>query len=437
MRVSQLLIPILGALALAGCTSLPVGFGERDKYVVNTPEYVDNRVFYVAPKPVDTLERVVRSWPLQDAWAAKTQADDAARIAHGSALSVILNSVTLPPPEMKDGKPVNQGARDIAVVLDISTKTTGGSESILAWYQRGVTPDAPLNFSNLLLYFDPRWDARVAPMIRIRVVDVTSERNAEVREALGQVKQFTSSLGPILPTATQTVVSIANRAASLVLAGRQNKQLLDYSVQFYSEEQIASSYGSDLTPLKRGRVLLIGRPKTETSSYWHDFNGQYDGETLLVNKTGSGLVTSPVVMLTVSTAQTIVPTIVAARSSYLQKLLVDAQQGDVTAVTAAGRSVWDGVRTYAVLEELRRSRDQAAVLAVYGAYKEDGEDTKLSSDDRALLRQALRDISACTLQTDEQIDTWWEDNKNTIRFAKDKLKLEGETGETCAKPPSA
>lgn len=427
MRIHQLLIPVLGALALAGCTSFPVGFGERDKYVVNTPKYVDNRVYYVAPKPAGEHDKDVRAWPLQDAWTARTKSDDAARIAHGSALSVILNNVSLPPPETdKEGKPVAQGARDIAVVLDISTKTTGASESILAWYQRGVGPDAPLNFSNLLLYFDPRWDARVAPMIRIRVVDVTSEKNTEMREALGQVKQFTSSLGPILPTSTQTVVSVAARAASLVLAGRQNQQLLDYSVQFYSEEQIAESYGSDLTPLKRGRVLLIGRPKAADGEYWSGFQGQYNGETLRVYQSGK-VVTSPVVMLTVSTAQTIVPTIVAARSTYLQKLLVDAQQSDIAAVQAAGRSVWDGVRTYALLEELRRSRDQAAVQGVVEAYDEDSETAALSSDDKALLRQTLREISTCPLQTDTQITDWWTNNQNTIKFEKDKLKLQGET----------
>lgn len=419
MRKCHMLALVLVAMGMSACGTLAPGFGERDQYVINTPHYYDNRVYYVAPTPA------AKVWPLQDAWDARTSAADAARITHGSPLSVILNSVSVPPPEIgKDGQPISAGARDIAVVLDISTKASGANESIVAWYQRGVQPDQALNFSNLLLYFDPRWDARVAPMIRIRVVDVTSERNAEIREALGQVKQFTSSLGPILPTSTQSVVSVASRAASLILT-RPNQQLLDYSVQFYSEEQIAESYGSDLTPLKRGRVLLVGRPRSENSGYWRGFKGRYDGETLLVYK-DSQLVTSPVVLLTVSTAQAIVPTIVNARSTYLQKLLADAQQGDVTAVKSAGRAVWDGVRTYALLEELRRTRDQATLQEVIDAYNEDSEAAALSNDDKALLRQTIRDISACTLQTDVQLTQWWSDNKDVIKFEKDKLKLQGE-----------
>ena len=411
---------VVSALFVSGCSTFAPGFGERDQYVVNTPRYFDNRVYYVAPKPT------AKVWPLQDALTARTDENDAARIRHGSALSIILNSVSMPPPELgKNGKAKHQGARDIAVVLDVTTKSTGANESIVAWYQRGVQPDQALNFSNLLLYFDPRWDARVAPLIRIRVVDVTSEKNAEIREALGQVKQFTSSIGPLLPTSSEAVVSVATRAASLILT-RPNQQLLDYTVQFYSEEQLSESYGSDLTPLKRGRVLLIGRPRNQTSAFWRGFNGQYDGETLTVFNGGTA-VDAPVVLVTVSTAQAIVPTIVSARSAYLQKLLSDAQQGDVTAVKAAGRSVWDGVRTYALLEELRRSRDQASVAAVYDAYNETTDNAVLSSDDKALLRQTLRDISTCsTLVTDVKLTQWWADNGDDIKFQKDKFKLEGE-----------
>lgn len=408
-----------GAILVSGCGALAPGFTERDQFVVNTPRYYDNRVYYVAPTQTD------RKWLLQDAVTARTNANDEARIRHGSALSIILNSVSMPPAaNAKDGvKP--QGGRDIAVVLDVGTKVTGASEPIVAWYQRGVHPDQALNFSNLLLYFDPRWDARVAPMIRIRVVDVTSEKNAEVREALGQVKQFSSVLGAFLPATGTAAVSVASRAAELILT-RPNEQLLDYTVQFYSEEQLAESFGSDLTPLKRGRVLLIGRPLAKASDYWRGFAGNYDGDTLTVfNKEQA--VTSPVVVLTVSTAQAIVPTIVSARSAYLQKLLSEAQQADAAAVKTAGRAVWDGVRTFTLLEDLRRSRDQAAVAAVYDAYKENVDNAVLGSEDKALLRQTLRNISTCTtLDTETRLTQWWTSNKSTIRFQKDAFKLENE-----------
>lgn len=411
----------LATLLVSGCAgTLVPGFGERDQYVVNTPRYFDNRVFYLAPEPKDN------EWQLQNALQARTSSTDATRIRHGSPLSIILNGVSMPPPELgSDGKPKAQGARDIAVVLDVTTKTSGANESIVAWYQRGVQPDQALNFSNLLIYFDPRWDARLAPLIRIRVVDVTSEKNAEVREALGQVKQFTSSLGPLLPTSSAALVSVASRAAELIVT-RPNEQLLDYSVQFFSEEQISESYGSDLTPLKRGRVLLVGRPRDQTSTFWRGFQGTYDGATLTVlNKKDS--VNTPVVLISVSTAQVIVPVIVSARSTYLQRLLSDSQQGDVTSVKTAGRAVWDGVQTYVLLENLRRARDTVSIRDIYDAYNETSGKVALGVDDKALLLQALRDISSCqTLLNDTNLKTWWDANRDDFRFMPDKLKLKEE-----------
>lgn len=402
---------------LAACAAGP-GFSERDRFVISTPKYYDNRVFFLAPQPVG--ER----WELQGSQAAKVGKTDPARINHGSPLSIILNSVSLPPAEVgADGKPKNQGTRDIAVVLDVATKTTGADESIVAWYQRGVQPDQALNFSNLLLYFDPRWDARVAPLIRIRVVDVSSEKNAEVRETLGQVKQFIGSIGPILPTSSDAIVSVASRAATLILT-RPNKQLLDYTVQFYSQEQLEESYGSDLTPLKRGRVLLIGRPLGESSAFWRNFKGYYDGATLQAYS-NDALVSSPVAVVTISTAQSIVPTLVAARSTYLQKLLSSGQQADLDSVTAAGKAVWDGVRTYTLLEELHRSRDQDSLAKVFDAYN-DTADGSLSADDKALLRETLRSISICDLSTTDKIAAWWAANNSNIQFETDKFKLKGD-----------
>ena len=418
MKQHRWLGAIVAASWLSACAAGP-GFGERDRFVITTPQYYDNRVFFMSPVATDG------NWPLLNSQQAKVEPTDPSRINHGSALSIILNSVSLPPSRDAEGEPVTVGPRDIAVVIDVATKTNGTEESIVAWYQRGVQPDQALNFSNLLLYFDPRWDARVAPLIRIRVVDVTSEKNAEVREALGQVKQFMSSVGPVLSSSTSAVLSVATRAAGLIVT-RPNKQLLDYTVQFYSQEQMYESYGSDLTPLKKGRVLLIGRPPRTTSAYWRGFDGYYDGAALQVYR-DSAPVESPVVLLTISTAQSVVPTIVTARSTYLQKLLNDGQQADIESVKTAGRSVWDGVRTYTLLEELRRSRDIASLQNVYGAYGDTSDAAKLSDDDKALLRETFRQISICTtLTTDANIDAWWNQNVDSFAFEKGSFKLKDE-----------
>ena len=113
------------------------------------------------------------------------------------------------------------------------------------------------------------------------------------------------------------------------------------------------------------------------------------------------------------------------RSAYLQKLLSEAQQRDVEAVKVAGKSVYDGVRTYALLEELRRDRDDTAFSAVYAAIDESA-DGSLSTDDKALLRETIREISNCPLQAADALAQWRVKNP-TVTFEKDKFKLKGET----------
>ena len=336
MKKAQILIVTL-CFGIVGCTtSKQPGFEERDRFVVNTPSFYDNKVFYVSA----TLEH--DQYPLKR--ADQLTEDSNSTIIHGSPLSLILNNVTLPPSQAK-------GTKDIAVVLEIGTASSGESAPVVAWYQRGVRADQPLNFANLLIHFEPRWDARVAPFVRIRVVDVSSEKNEEARDALAQVGALAQGVSAFIPGANQAAVSLGVKAASLVISNRTNVQLLDYTVQFYSDEAIAAANGSGLTPLRRGRILLVGRPLEQPSTYWTSFKGSLDPATTQVYSNGSSVV-SPVVTLTVSVAQSIVPAIVAQRSSYLSTLLTTAQQADLTAVKAAGRSVYDGARTFAAIESL-------------------------------------------------------------------------------------
>ena len=171
-------------------------------------------------------------------------------------------------------------------------------------------------------------------------------------------------------------------------------------------------------------MLLVGRPLGQSSEYWDKFAGRYNGNVLQVYN-GQELVRSPVVTMTISTAQSVVPALVKNRSAYLQKLLSDAQQQDIAAVQSAGKAVWDGVKTYALLEELRRSRDEDSLTALYTAYDDTAGDS-LGSDDKALLRETLRDISVCTLQSNDDISAWWSKNSTNLKFEKDKFKLVGE-----------
>jgi hypothetical protein len=407
--VRQLYLLILCLIA-TGCNGIrQPGFGERDRFAINTPTYFDNKVFYVLPK----LEE--DQYPLKR--ADQLTEDSSSRINHGSPLSVILNSVVLPPSQ-------SEGTKDVAVVLEIGTASGGESAPIVAWYQRGVRADQPLNFSNLLIHFEPRWDARVAPLVRIRVVDVSSERNDEARDALAQVGALANGMGSFIPGTSQATVALGIKAASLVISNRSNTQLLDYTVQFYSDEAIAASNNTGLTPLRRGRILLVGRPLQQTSAYWATFKGSLDPATAQVFSNNQA-VSSPVVTITVSVAQSIVPAIVAQRSSYLTTLLTAAQQSDVSAVLTAGRSVYDGARTFAAIENLRRNRDPVSLSSLIQLEQNTGAD-KVSDDDKALIRSTLKELTTCGVSSTAAVLAWKNANPNGFVFDEGKFKLKGD-----------
>ncbi|MBK1714986.1 translation initiation factor eIF-2B alpha/beta/delta subunit family protein [Rubrivivax gelatinosus] len=409
MQKAQILTIAL-CLCTVGCTTTKQpGFEERDRFVVNTPSFYDNRVFYVSAN----LEQA--EYPLKRADQLKD--DPNLTIVHGSPLSLILNNVTLPPSQAK-------GTKDIAVVLEIGTASSGDSAPVVAWYQRGVRADQPLNFSNLLIHFEPRWDARVAPFVRIRVVDVSSEKNEEARDALAQVGALAQGGSPFIPGASQAAVSLGIKAASLVISNRANTQLLDYTVQFYSEEAIAAANGSGLTPLRRGRILLVGRPLDQSSAYWVSFKGSLDPASTQVYSNGNPVV-SPVVTLTVSVAQSIVPAIVAQRSSYLTTLLTAAQQADLTAVKAAGRSVYDGARTFAVIESVRRNRDPGSLEELIQLEQNAGSE-KVADDDRALIRSTLKELTHCNVASSAAVLAWKKANPNGFVFEDRTFKLKGD-----------
>ncbi|WP_156331385.1 hypothetical protein [Pseudomonas kilonensis] len=399
---------VLGLL-VAGCTA-GSGFSERDRNVINTPDYFDNRVFYVSPNKENDVYKLSRSDTLSP--------DESSDISHGSPISVILDSVTLPRAD-------SSRTMDIAIVIEVGASDNGTSTPIVAWYQRGVNPDQALNFSNLLLYFEPRWDARIAPLFHIRVIDVYAEKNQEARDALAQVSQLSQSLSPIASGVNQAAFSLGVKAAGLILSNRDNRQLLDYTVQFYSSETINNSYGSDLTPLRRGRFILLSRPidKISTSSYWNAFSGTFDPASKNVISQGQ-VVASPTVTVTVSTAQTIVPVLVSSRSLYLQSLLSDSQQKNAASIESAAASVLGAAKTYSSIDRLRRLRTKRSLEQVIALEKDQAAATKVSDDDKAMIRATLSELTGCHLDSSDKV-TLWADANPEPEFEERKFRLKG------------
>ena len=89
MQKAHILIVAL-CLGIVGCTTTKQpGFEERDRFVITTPSFYDNKVFYVSA----TLED--DQYPLER--ADQLTEDAKSTIVHGSPLTLILNNVTLPP----------------------------------------------------------------------------------------------------------------------------------------------------------------------------------------------------------------------------------------------------------------------------------------------------------------------------------------------------
>lgn len=414
----------LCALLLSGCmTSLQPGVTERDLYVVNTPEYPDNRVFYLGASSDKHRTQLISSYDI------KTDDSDP---VHGQPLTVIVSSVGLPYVVKNGG-----GRRDLALILDVQAENQGNPQSIVVWYQRGVLPGQTLNFSNLLIYHQESWDDRVAPYFRVRVMDVAAERNLETREALAEVSKYGGLVALALQNPGLTsAISTATRAASLVLAGRENQLLLDYSVQFYGKARVENSPGSYLTPLKLGRFALVGRKPSELSNqqYWKtpmsfdEINGTIQYE----QGNSETPVNTPTVVITITTQEAIVPTLVASKSAYLNRLLTEASAKNLDEIQRESSDLSQRVRAYILREKVYRYRQKGDLVTLIDAMKSKVD--PFPSDINESLIRFLRDISGCSSLSFAKLGEWWETEEvQRADFRQNAVRLDLDTGTGCPK----
>jgi len=383
IRIIYCALHLLAISTLAGVLTACADVGPQvgDRGAVYTPIFADNRAYFLKNA----------SGSNQQLEPLGSIADDSAGesiVPRNSALSIVLRSIEIPA-RTADG-PIRSVA-DYAVILDIGTSSDGSSQSLVVWYQRGVQPDQSLNFSNLLVYYEPRWDERIAPYFRVRVIEVTSERNAETRRALDRASNVASTVGILAASPlVAPLIGIAFTAAELVLANQQNRMVLDYSVQMYSSAAASQAGSGQLGVLKRGSYVVVGRPNIATRSFWtQTFTFESESRSVLGN---GQRVNVPVALITVGTFDSIVPKLVLERSAALTQMLASSSGATIEQVNDTAQRLNASAQAFVMGERVLRYRNHYDIDRILGTVVPDSEIEKLlgAEDNFFLLRAANR-----------------------------------------------
>lgn len=387
LRWGMLGLAAMLAAMLAGCAGSEPRIG--DAYTVHTPIYADNRIFYLKPGD-DERTRVLE----QAGAPASSDAERQLAVPANAPLSIMMRSVEIP--ALKDAAGAKtagiDGPADYAVILDVAARDDGSNQSIVVWYQRGVQPDQSLNFSNLLVYYVQRWDERVAPSFRLRVMDVTTERNAETLRALQRAQGVANGAASLANNPlVSPLVGVAFTAAELVLANQRNRMVLDYSVQLYSQSAVSQSAGSNLGLLKQGTYVVVGRPVAGTRAFWEKAL-TYNTRTNQVMD-GAEPLNVPTALVSVGTFESIVPKSVLEKSVALTALLSKVgASASVEQVSDAQGRLQAALTAYTLGERLARYRDQKTLDEISTKLADDDFSKSLGSEEAFLL---LRGLNAC------------------------------------------
>lgn len=369
-----------------------LGLGPESRYVIHTPQtYTENRVFSLSldDPPSGQLS-------LHHPHEATVSPDRA--VKHNQPLSVIVNGVYLPP---------TAALRDVAVIVDIASLTDGSVTSLVVWYQRRVPGNQMLNFQDLLVYFDPAWNSTVGPHFRLRLIDVKQTQREATRRFLDQSADLAATLGGLLPHPAMPGVALAIEAARIVLANPSNEVLLDYTVQLYSQQHRELAGDAPLGVLQRGPWLVVGRPAGESPAFWTT-PLRLDLRTRQLIDEAETPVEAPYIAMTISTAESVVPSIVVERSAALLALLSrSGGKRDLEEIEAQGRSVFSALATYIAHERLLRYRTVDELKAVMTLLR-NRELNTLTTRDVRLLMNAVSRVAGRPFATVDDALAWWE-----------------------------
>jgi hypothetical protein len=427
-------------ISILDCSTGPQLSGEG-ALVVNTPVYRANRVFYMEPREIrdadgtvrlyyDLLDPVIESRSPRNKLAeevvnkskpvtATEPAENsepvvvAEPVENGEPVTVIINKAYIPI-DAAGGK--LDKTRDIAVLLDLGLQP-GKHEFIAVWYQRDVPANEELSFSSLPVYSLDAWNADAPPRFRVRLVDVSAERNKRTAELLSLASQVSGPVVSLIGTPAAGVgVEIASQAARLVLANNSNVNLVDYEFYFFSESQLAEAGGAPIALFRKGAMVVMGRPKNADESFW-DQKLQYDHNRKrlqVFDPNGPGeSVASPYVLASVLTAETLISNLVKQRSAYITKILTDsapAVQADIAGLTKNAKDLLTSLQVLEIRQKFRNFPSEGGFSKFLNEAKTNW-DALPSSDQDFLLFSIKNSTDIIRGDAGEYYD-WWTKCKN-------------------------
>lgn len=416
--MGRLLFAIVGIL-LAGCGSIRTGILED---VVETPVYRENRVFYFHQDDQDV------GAPAQRRWASLLQPyelpkNEARSIRNGEPVAIIVNGAYVPqtltdPDEYARLCEIgaSRKTRDIAVLANIATEVDADDQFIAIWYQRDVPPDETLSFQDLVVYSDDIWDNRAAPYFRLRIVDVSNERNTATEELLKQISTGSGTITSMLASpAAGFAFNFATRAAQLVLANRCNRTLLDYSFNVFSSAQISAAGGMPLGQFQTGGIILVGLPYAQSNSYWEN-SFRFDHRLRRVQLSDGSVVDTPFLIATVMRADLFVPRVVARRSQRITSILTDRQAAreNITQLIQDVNSLQGALKAYQLVETFNILPSKSAFSRFLTQVETSGGN--LAPEERNWLLGVARNVTGVGFVDFGSYRDWYNRCKDHVEF---------------------
>ncbi|MDO7837099.1 hypothetical protein Q4610_18810 [Sphingobium sp. HBC34] len=392
------LLPTFGTfLLLAGC-SLHGPLGLDDKSAVRTSAYSANKVLFLNPttmsKPAQPgVKDELRYAELLEAHqvAADIQAGRTSKrrsVLNRQPVSIVINRAYVPATLRQCAKRLSDifgKRRDIAVLLETST-ANDKQESIAVWYQQGVMidgksaastdsagviggpqPDGTLNFQDLLVFSEDSWNSNFPPYFRMRLIDVSAERNTGVGALLDQIEGSTKAITGLIGVPDSPLIGIAKLAAKQILGNEENIPILDFTFQLYGSSMLDEAGGVPLGVLQTGGVVVTAPPCGSDNSYW-DEKLKFDYTLNRIEDITGEVREQPYIFATILTSDLAVPSIVRTRSDAIMKRLTDPKvTGDELLVAQADAAkLTSALSVLATREAFRRRPNKASFAKLVG-----------------------------------------------------------------------